>query len=75
MRKRRGPPPVPPLGGIVIDGSNVIASGSGRATMRLDLAEQWFRAWRPDLPIQVFIDSTTRAVAGLRSRTNCARVS
>ena len=63
-----------PLGGIVIDGSNVIASGSGRATMRLDLAEQWFRAWRPDLPIQVFIDSTTRAVAGPRSRTNCARV-
>ena len=60
MRKRRGPLPVPPpLGGIVIDGSNVIASGSGRATTRLDLAERWFHAWRPDLPIQVFVDSTT----------------
>ncbi|MCC7066689.1 MAG: hypothetical protein IT456_28095 [Planctomycetes bacterium] len=49
----------PPIRGIVIDGSNVIASGSGRATMRLDLAEAWFHAWRPDLPIQVFIDNTT----------------
>ncbi|HEX6813855.1 MAG TPA: hypothetical protein VF384_19695 [Planctomycetota bacterium] len=59
-RNRRGPLPVPPpLGGIVIDGSNVIASGSGRATTRLDLAERWFHAWRPDLPIQVFLDSTT----------------
>lgn len=58
--KRRGPLPIPPpLRGIVLDGSNIIASGSGRATFRLDLAEQWFSAWRPDLPIQVFIDSTT----------------
>ncbi|MCC7065507.1 MAG: hypothetical protein IT456_22065 [Planctomycetes bacterium] len=59
-RRHRGPLPVPPpIGGIVIDGSNVIASGSGRATMRLDLAEAWFHACRPDLPIQVFIYNTT----------------
>jgi len=59
-RRHRGPLPVPPpVRGIVLDGSNVIASGSGRATMRLDLAEQWCRTWRPDLPVQVFIDSTT----------------
>ena len=60
MRKHRGPLPTPPpLRGIVIDGSNVIASGSGRATMRLDLAEAWFHTWRRDLPIQVFVDSAT----------------
>lgn len=61
MRRRsRDPKPTPPpVRGIVIDGSNVIASGSGRATFRLDLAEQWCRAWRPDLPVQVFVDSTT----------------
>ena len=59
-RRHRGPLPIPPpLRGIVLDGSNIIASGSGRATMRLDLAERWFHSWRPDLPIQVFIDSTT----------------
>jgi len=60
VRKRRGPVPVPPpLRCIVIDGSNVIASGSGRATIRLDLAEAWFHTWRPDLPIQVFVDAAT----------------
>ncbi|MBM4060416.1 MAG: hypothetical protein FJ265_04850 [Planctomycetes bacterium] len=59
-RRHRDPPPLPPpLGGIVIDGSNVIASGSGRATDRLDLAVAWCQRWRPDLPVQVFVDATT----------------
>lgn len=59
-RKRRGPPPVPPpLGGIVIDGSNVIASSRLRPIERLDLVVAWFHAWRPDLPMQVFVDYTT----------------
>lgn len=83
--KRRGPLPVPPpLGGIVIDGANVIASSRARPIERLDLVVAWFRAWRPDLPIQVFLDHTTavRCVPAvqdiLRARCNdvtpgCAR--
>lgn len=61
MHRRRSSPAKPPhpLGGIVIDGSNVIASGSGRATRRLDLAVGWARHWRPDLPVHVFVDAST----------------
>ncbi|MBL8751083.1 MAG: hypothetical protein JNK78_18130 [Planctomycetes bacterium] len=59
-RKRRGPPPLPPpIAGIVIDGSNVIASSRARPIERLDVVVSWFRAWREDLPIQVFVDCTT----------------
>jgi hypothetical protein len=58
--RRRGPLPVPPpLGGIVIDGSNVIASSAARPLERLDLVVGWFARWRPDLPIQVFLDHAT----------------
>jgi len=48
-----------PLGGIVIDGSNVIASSRLRPIERLDVVVAWFHAWRPDLPMQVFVDWTT----------------
>jgi hypothetical protein len=59
-RRRRAPLPTPPpLGGIVIDGSNVIASSKLRPIERLDLVVAWFADWRPDLPIQVFLDYTT----------------
>ncbi len=59
-RRRRAPLPTPPpLGGIVIDGSNVIASSKQRPIERLDLVLAWFTAWRPDLPIMVFLDHTT----------------
>jgi hypothetical protein len=59
-RRQRGEPPLPPpLGGIVLDGSNIIASGSGRATERLDLAVAWCQGWRPDLPVMVFLDAAT----------------
>lgn len=58
--KRREPDPVPDgLGGIVIDGANVIASSRFRPIQRLDLVVQWCRDWRGDLPIQVFIDHAT----------------
>lgn len=59
-RKRRPPLPAPPpLGGIAIDGSNVIASSKLRPIERLDLVVDWFHAWRPDLPILVILDYTT----------------
>jgi hypothetical protein len=59
-RRRRAPLPTPPpLGGIVIDGSNVIASSKLRPIERLDLVLDWCAAWRPDLPIMVFLDHTT----------------
>lgn len=59
-RKHRGPPPLPPpLGGIVLDGANVIASSKLRPIERLDLVTAWFHAWRPDLPIVVFVDHAT----------------
>jgi hypothetical protein len=60
MRRHQGPPPLPPpLGGIVLDGSNVIASGGRRAIERLDLALAWCAGWRPDLPVMVFVDRST----------------
>lgn len=46
----------PPLGGILIDGANVIATSTARADQRLELAVRWFRGWRPDLRILVLID-------------------
>lgn len=56
----RDPLPLPPsLGGIVIDGSNVIASSRLRPIERLDVVVAWFHDWRPDLPMQVFVDYTT----------------
>lgn len=59
-RKRRPPLPTPPpLGGIVVDGSNVIASSRLRPIERLDLAVAWLQAWRPDLPVVVFVDRGT----------------
>ena len=58
--RRRGPLPTPPpLRGIVIDGSNVIASSRARPIERLDVVVAWFQHWRPDLPIQVFVDHAT----------------
>ena len=58
--RRRGPPPLPPpLGGIVVDGSNVIASSRAFPLERLDLVTGWLHAWRPDLPITVFLDWST----------------
>jgi hypothetical protein len=62
VRRRRGPLPLPPpLGGIAIDGGNVVANAAARALPRLDLAVAWFREWRPDLEIAVFLDSTAFA--------------
>ena len=61
--RRRPPDPLPgPLGGIVIDGANVIASSRRRPIERLDLAERWCREFRPDLPVHVFIDHSTAMV-------------
>lgn len=78
-RKRRGPLPVPPpLGGIVIDGSNVIASSRARPIERLDVVVAWCGTWRADLPVMVFVDASTArrcrpdAQAVLRAR--CADV-
>jgi hypothetical protein len=58
LRSDAAPLP-PPLGGIVVDGANVIASSKARPIERLDLVTGWFRDWRPDLPITVFVDLTT----------------
>jgi hypothetical protein len=52
-------PEPPPLRGLVIDGSNVIASSKHRPIERLDLVIDWFHSWRPDLPIMVFVDHST----------------
>ena len=74
-RRRRGPlPEPPPLGAIVVDGANVIASSRFRPIERLDLATAWCRAFRPDLPVTVFVDHATAmrcqrpAQATLRAR-------
>ena len=60
-RHARPEPPAlpPPLRGIVIDGANVIATSKVWPIERLDLVTSWFRAWRDDLPVIVFVDSTT----------------
>lgn len=77
VRRRRGLPPLPPpLGAIVVDGANVIASSRARPLERLDLITAWFQEWRPDLPIQVFVDHATavrcrpEVQAVLRARSN-----
>ncbi len=58
---RRDPPSLlpPPLGAIAIDGANVIASSKHHPVERLDLVTAWCAMWRPDLPVQVFVDLTT----------------
>ncbi len=57
MKRPKPPlPEPPPLRGIVLDGSNVIASGSRRAIERLDAATAWAADWRPGLPTMVFVD-------------------
>ena len=61
MRHRHPPPSPPPLGGIAIDGSNVIATARRQALDRLDAALQWCRSWRADLPVQLFVDARTVA--------------
>lgn len=58
-RKPTPPPAPPPLGAIVVDGANVIASSRFRPLERLDLVERWCAAWRPDLPVTVFVDHGT----------------
>lgn len=77
--RRHGPLPEPPaLGAIAIDGGNVVAVAKRRARARLDLAVGWFRAWRPDLPVAVFLDHATFARCGaatqaeLRALPECA---
>jgi hypothetical protein len=61
MRRRRtaSPPLPPPLGGIAIDGANVIANVAARADARLGAAVAWCRQWRADLPVAIFVDHTT----------------
>jgi hypothetical protein len=49
----------PPLGGIVLDGANVIATSRAFPLQRLDLVTAWCHAWRPDLPVTVFVDRAT----------------
>ena len=64
-------PQLPPsLGGIVVDGANVTATSTVFADRRLELAVQWFRRWRPDLPVVVFLDSATlgRCAPAARAR-------
>jgi hypothetical protein len=61
-RRRRFLAPVPPtIAAIAIDGANVIASAARSASRRLQLAVDWFAAFRPDLPIAVFVDHATCA--------------
>lgn len=61
-RRHRGPLPLPPpLGGLVVDGSNVIATSRHRALARLDAVTAWCAAFRPDLPVLVFVDGNTAA--------------
>jgi hypothetical protein len=63
MRRRSrwssSPPVPPPVRAIVVDGSNVIASGSARARERLQLALAWCTAWRADLGVELFVDHAT----------------
>ena len=58
--RHRAPLPLPPArGAIVVDGANVIASSRAQPLQRLDLVTAWAAAWRPDLPVMVFIDHAT----------------
>jgi hypothetical protein len=58
--RRREPLPLPPpRRSIVVDGSNVVASSKARPLQRLDLVAAWAAAWRPDLPVMVFLDHAT----------------
>jgi hypothetical protein len=60
MRRRAEPLPAPPpLGGIAIDGSNVIASGAAFTLDRLDAVLAWCADWRPELPVVAFVDAGT----------------
>jgi hypothetical protein len=61
MRRRRPlpPPAPPPVRAIVVDGSNVIASGSARARERLQLALAWCRVFCADLGVELFVDHAT----------------
>lgn len=60
MRRRLKPSPPPPqISAFVIDGANVIASGSSRAIERIGLVLSWLRTWQPTLPVQIFVDATT----------------
>jgi hypothetical protein len=58
--RHRAPLPLPPArGAIVVDGANVIASSRAQPLQRLELVMAWAAAWRPDLPVMVFIDHNT----------------
>lgn len=59
QKRREEPPLPPPRHSIVIDGANVIATSKVHPIERLDLVAAWCREWRSDLPVHVFIDSTT----------------
>ena len=64
-------PQLPPLlGGIVVDGANVVATSTVFADRRLEVALQWCREWRPDLPVVVFLDGATlgRCAPAARAR-------
>jgi hypothetical protein len=58
-RSQSSAPAPPPVRALVVDGSNVIASGSARAGERLQLALAWCRAWRADLGVELFVDHAT----------------
>ncbi|MGC6486911.1 MAG: NYN domain-containing protein [Planctomycetota bacterium] len=58
-RRPSPPPSPPPRRAVVVDGANVIASSRRRPLERLALAERWSAAWRPDLPVWVFLDYST----------------
>ena len=60
VKKRTEPlPDPPPIRGLVVDGSNVIASGALYTLARLDAALAWCAAWRADLPCIAFLDAST----------------
>lgn len=59
-RRDRPLPQPPPLRGIAVDGSNVIADAPAWTRDRLRAVVRWFHGWRPDLPITVFLDDATR---------------
>lgn len=50
---------VPAPGAFAIDGSNVVAAAVPKAAARLAAAVAWCRAFRPDLPVVVFVDDST----------------
>lgn len=79
MKRRQDPLPDPPaLGGIVIDASNVIASGNAFTLARLDALLAWCRGWRGDLSVHAFFDAGTarrlRPEAQEVLRARCADV-